>query len=236
MEKLSQWIKPGFCLWMFLLTFNNLINFIPSGLHDKVYLPLNLIILFLIFLWSRKFLTLTNTDIGWLKQNLLRSILWGIGSALVIVIPFLFLLWIRPLLGLNIQPPQLPVDSNTALLWRIFLRIPLGTAFFEEILFRGILYGYLIKKFSANRTILLTSLVFLIWHITPAYKTISLNFHIGEILFGIGLWFIFLISSFIAGLLFGWIRYRSKNIAGSILSHALINSLALTAMFLFWSR
>ncbi|MCK4233580.1 hypothetical protein KAX75_04075, partial [candidate division WOR-3 bacterium] len=59
--------KPGFWLGIFLLTFNNLINFLPSVFHDKIYLWLNLGILCLIWLWSRRFLNLTNTDLGWTK-------------------------------------------------------------------------------------------------------------------------------------------------------------------------
>ncbi|MCK4575714.1 CPBP family intramembrane metalloprotease [candidate division WOR-3 bacterium] len=226
--------KPGFWLGIFLLTFNNLINFLPSVFHDKIYLWLNLGILCLIWLWSRRFLNLTNTDLGWTKQNLGRSILWGLGLTLLIILPFLILLWLRPFLGLNIGPPRLPIDSRLDFLWRIIFRIPLGTALFEEMLFRGILYGYLIKKCSAWKTVLFTSLLFSLWHITPALETVRYNFQVGAVLLGIGLWLLFLVSSFIAGLLIGWVRYRGKNIAGCIIAHALINSFALVIIYSIW--
>lgn len=226
--------KPGFWLGIFLLTFNNLINFLPSAFHDKIYLWLNLCALCLIWLWSRRYLNLTNVDLGWRKDNLARSLLLGLGLTVIIILLFLFLLWLLPIIGLNIGPPRLPISSRLDLLWRIIICIPLGTALFEEVLFRGIFYGYLIRNVSTKKTVLVTSLFFALWHITAAFETVSYNFQIGAVLFGIGLWLIFLISSFIAGLLFGWIRYKGRNIAGCILAHALINSISLVIILWVW--
>lgn len=233
-RKLLPFLRPAFWLGIFLLVFNNLINFLPSALHDKIYLWLNLSILCFIWLWSRRYLNLTNVDLGWRKDNLARSLLLGLGLTVIIILLFLFLLWLLPIIGLNIGPPRLPISSRLDLLWRIIIRIPLGTALFEEVLFRGIFYGYIIRNVSTQKTVLVTSLFFALWHITAAFETVRYNFQIGAVLFGIGLWLIFLISSFIAGLLFGWIRYKGRNITGCILAHALINSLSLVIIFWVW--
>jgi membrane protease YdiL (CAAX protease family) len=233
-QKRSFLSRPGFWYGVFLLLFNNVINFLPGGFHDKIYLWFNLSLLLLLWLWSRKYLHITNEDIGITKQGLIKSILWGVGLAALIVLPFLIILWLRPFLGLNIKPPKLPIDSISHLLWRTVIRIPLGTALFEEFLFRGILFGYFVKKITAMKTIFISSAFFMVWHFTPTFLTVRSNFGIEGILLGTGFFIILLLGGFVAGLLFGWIRYKSNNLIGCILSHAIINSMALVIMYAGW--
>jgi membrane protease YdiL (CAAX protease family) len=106
--------------------------------------------------------------------------------------------------------------------------------FFEEALFRGLFFGYLMKRGSAAKAIWTTSLFFAVWHFTPAFKVVTANFQIGEVGTGLLVWIVLLSGAFIAGLLFAWVRYRSRNIAGCILAHFLINILALTIMYWVW--
>lgn len=226
--------QPGFWFLVFVVFFNNLIDFLPCGLHDVIYLWLNLSLLLMIWWWSKRFLKLSNEEIGICKTNLGRSLLLGLAAAACIVLPFALILWIRSYIALDISGPVLAVNRLPDLLWRSLIRIPLGTAFFEEMLFRGFAFGYLKKRFSNYKTILLTSLLFAIWHIVPAFKTIRGNFNVGEFFLGTALWIVFLTGSFIAGLLFGWLRYQGKHIAGCVLAHALINSLSLVIMYVAW--
>ena len=232
--KIRMVAHPPFWALLFMLFFNNFIDFLPCGLHDKIYLWLNLSLLLIIWGWSKKFLKLSNEDVGLRRKNLFRSLLLGFAVACAIIIPFALILWIRASLGLSIRGPLLPVHTLQNLLWRSLFRIPLGTALFEEMLFRGFAYGYIRKRMSELKTILYTSLLFAIWHIVPAFKTVRCNFEVGEFFLGIAIWVVFLTGSFIAGLLFGWIRYQGKHVAGCILAHALINSFALILMYISW--
>jgi membrane protease YdiL (CAAX protease family) len=226
--------QPAFWFLIFVVLFNNLIDFLPLGLHDTIYLWLNLSLLLIIWWWSKKYLKLSNEDIGFCKKNLLRSLLLGFAVACAVIVPFALILLIRVNLGLAIKGPALPVNTLQHLLWRSIFRIPLGTALFEEMLFRGFAYGFIGKWLSGLKTVLLTSLLFASWHVVPAFKTVRFNFGVGEFLLGSALWAVFLIGSFIAGLIFAWIRYQGKHIAGCILAHAFINSFALILMYIAW--
>jgi membrane protease YdiL (CAAX protease family) len=227
-------LKPGLLLAFFLFAYNNVVNFLPPTLHAYLYIWMNLAVLGLVWLWSRKYLKLTASEIGWTRQNLGKSVLYGLGVSAVVVLPFVILLCLLPALGLNVKTPRLEAVARDIFWWRILIRIPFGTAFFEEMLFRGIFYGYLIKKMSQVKTILITSLFFAFWHIIPAYEVVSQHLQIGSTGMFIGLWFVLMLGSFVGGVLFAWIRYRTKNIAGCIIAHALINVLSLVSASIVW--
>jgi hypothetical protein len=195
---------------------------------------MNLAVLGLVWLWSRKYLKLTASDIGWTKQNLGKSVLTGLGLSAMVVLPFVILLCLLPALGFDVKTPRLEAVARDIFWWRIFVRIPIGTAFFEEMLFRGIFYGYLMKKMSQRKTILITSLFFAFWHIIPAYEVVSQHLQITSIGMFLGLWSVLMLGSFVGGILFAWIRYRTKNIAGCIIAHALINVLSLVSASIVW--
>jgi membrane protease YdiL (CAAX protease family) len=227
-------VKPGFLLAFFLFAYNNVINFLPATLHGYVYVWMNLVVLGLVWLWSRKYLNLTASDIGWSKQNLGKSILYGFGVSAVVVLPFVILLCLLPALGFEVKTPRLEAVAQDIFWWRIFVRIPIGTAFFEEMLFRGIFYVYLMKKMSLRKTIVITSLFFAFWHIIPAYEVVSQHLQVGSIGMFVVLWFVLMLGSFVGGVLFAWIRYRTKNITGCIIAHALINVLSLVSASVVW--
>lgn len=233
-SKFQTILKPAFWLGIFLLTYNNLINFLPRTLHAQLYIWMNIGILFIIWMWSRQYLNLSHVDVGYTKQNLGKSLLLGFGLTLMIILPFFIIVKLLPILGLNLKAPQLDEITRQTIWWRIFVRIPLGTVLFEETLFRGILYGFLMRKGSAAKAVWVTSLFFTLWHITPAFKVVTSNFQIGAVIFGLVIWVVLLLGALLGGLLFAWIRYRTRNIAGCILAHFLINILALMIMYWIW--
>lgn len=227
-------LSPGLLLALFLFSYNNLINFLPPKLHAPLYVWINLGALLLVWILSRRYLNLTLSDIGCTRQNIGKSILYGLGLSALIILPFVLLLWLLPGLGFNVRTPRLETIAGDIFWWRIFIRIPIGTAFFEEMLFRGIFYGYLMKKISQVRTILVTSLFFGFWHIVPALRVVSQDMQITAPVPFIALWFLLIMGSIVGGILFAWIRYRTRNITGCVLAHALINVLSLVGAFVMW--
>jgi len=226
-------LKSGMWLGIFLLTYNNLINFLPSSLHARIYVWINLVVLCIVWLMGRRYLDLNHIDSGFTKKNLVKSLLFGLGITFVVILSFLFFLWFLPNLRLDLKAPRIDGISQE-LWWRIFVRIPLGTVLFEETLFRGIFYGYLIKKIRTLKTIVVTSLFFAFWHITPTFKVVSLNFQINLLALAIIFWLVGLLGAFIGGLIFALIRYRTNNIGGCLLAHCLINDLALMIIYWVW--
>ncbi len=68
------------------------------------------------------------------------------------------------------------IDNSVAwVLFQAFVRIPLATALYEEVLFRGIVFGMLIRRRSPLTAGLMTSVLFGLWHILPTIETLNTN-------------------------------------------------------------
>jgi ABC-2 type transport system permease protein/sodium transport system permease protein len=100
-------------------------------------------------------------------------------------------------------------QMRTAPLWLVLCTMALVPAVFEELCFRGFLFGALRTKLGDDRTVIASSLLFGVFH---------------EVLMPGRL----LVSTFLGGVL-GWVRLRSGSLLPGILLHATHNGLILTA-------
>ena len=223
-------------MWLafFLFAYNNLTNLLPSPVHAKIYVGLNIVCLVLVGTAVHRYLNLSWADIGVSRRGLGKSFLWGAAFTAAVIIPLVLALKLRPIIGLKIGPPRLDGITPATIWSRVFFRIPLGTVLFEETLFRGIFFGYLKRGRTSVQVILISSLFFAFWHIVPTYEVVSYNFQIGSTMLGVIYWVIGMTGAFIAGLGFAFIRKRTDNLAGCLLAHYLVNSLALIIIYLSW--
>ena len=173
-------------------------------------------------------------ELGYDTKYILSSLGIGFFFSIVIILLFVFALRLLPRIGITIKKPFVDIGSSGELFYRLLLRIPFGTAFFEENLFRGIFYGYLVRRYSTKRVFFITSLFFAIWHIVPAMEVVTSNFQITLHFAGIGLWLFLVIGAFLAGLFFTLLRFWGKSIIGCIIAHSLINDLALLVIYFLW--
>lgn len=74
----------------------------------------------------------------------------------------------------------------------------------EELLFRGAVTKVLLKKYSPGKAILISGLIFGIFHLNPAQ----------------------MVGACFSGFLFAWIYYKTKSVIPGILIHILNNSLS----------
>ncbi len=114
-------------------------------------------------------------------------------------------------------------------LYHALFRVPIGTALYEEVLFRGIVFGMLARRTSALVAALWSSVLFGLWHVLPALDAIETN-PIGDV-FG-GSWepvVAAVLSTFLAGMVFVWIRLYSGSIVAPIIVHIATNSTAILA-------
>jgi membrane protease YdiL (CAAX protease family) len=229
-----QRFRPGLWLGVFLFAYNNVTNLLPSLLHAKIYVGLNIVCLALVWTAVHRYLNLSRSEIGVTRRGFGKSFLWGLAFTAAVILPLVLALKFLPVTGLKIGPPRLDGITSATIWSRVFFRIPLGTVLFEEMLFRGIFFGYLKRRQTPVRAVLISSLFFAFWHIVPAYEVVSYNFRIGSILLGVIYWVVGMAGAFIAGLGFAFIRKRTDNLAGCLLAHYLINSLTLTIIYVSW--
>jgi hypothetical protein len=121
--------------------------------------------------------------------------------------------------------------SNRQARYEAAIRIPLGTAFGEELIFRGALFGLLRRRHSTFTAIAVSSLVFGLWHVLPALDgrhpraedwrddASGIATHVGGTV----------AATTAAGVGFCVLRLWSGSIVAPTIVHALVNTTAFVA-------
>ena len=217
-----------------LVLYNGLITLVPGGFHDRHYVPVNLAFLGLLLLWANLGFHLSPAELGWSWPQSGISALWGIAVGSIIVGP-LFATAILPLRAREqLKDPRISSVTGRWLAYRALVRIPLGTALFEETAFRCILFGALLE-FGPWHAIWASSLVVGLWHIRPTLdlarrrRVKTTDLLAVSVLGG-------LLATTAGGVLFGLMRHYTGSMARPVVAHGLINSLALVAAYLNRNR
>ncbi len=91
-----------------------------------------------------------------------------LGHAATIVVVVIGLGLLVPALESFFQDDGVAADSDIDRWFVPLVRIPLGTAVFEEILFRSVFFAFVVRLRDVRTGIIATSIVFGLWHIVPA--------------------------------------------------------------------
>ena len=101
----------------------------------------------------------------------------------------------------------------------------------EEFIFRGVLLAWGRESWSARGAALASSVLFGLWHISPTLRTMSQNEQLDETTTTVVSEFMIVAGSvattFIAGLLFCWLRLRSRSLLAPVIAHLSTNAVAL---------
>jgi membrane protease YdiL (CAAX protease family) len=114
------------------------------------------------------------------------------------------------------------------LLYQVLLRIPVGTAIFEEIAFRGVLVGLGRRLWTPRSGTTVAALLFGIWHITPSLSLADANATASGMPVA---WVVVLavLGTTTVGWVLTYLRDRSGSLATPILLHVATNSVAFAA-------
>lgn len=155
----------AFSIAIMLVLYKTLTNFLPYVSFDSLTLALNLLTASLLILWARR-CGLSWKTLGLLPSRGPRALKWaivgcaiGLPTLLAVVFPGHFAAFV--VVG------QWRGMSWPSLTYQTLMRIPLGTALFEEIAFRGVLYGLWSTSIGPKRASVASSVVFGMWHVTP---------------------------------------------------------------------
>ena len=214
-----------------VVAYNSLMGLVPESVRDVIYVPVNLAFFGVLAAGFIPWFRLTPAELGLAPRGFRKSATLGLVIGVLVPLP-VFLMVIVPGLGTEDTTASRFADASVGeFIYQTAVRIPLGTALFEEMLFRGLLYGALLR-FSGHRSAILgSSAVFGLWHVRPTHEmlsesgTLSADWAIGLAIAGA------VVVTFVGGLLFGWLRYKTGHVAGGVVAHALINSLSATAAY-----
>lgn len=122
--------------------------------------------------------------------------------------------------------------STWVIVFDAMIRIPIATAFYEETLFRGVLFGMFVRRWAPIWAALATNLLFGLWHILPTLNTLETNPAGGMLdgFTGIALAAVgSVIGTAVAGFGFLWLRLRANSTVAPVMAHIATNSFALLA-------
>ena len=108
------------------------------------------------------------------------------------------------------------------------LRVPVGTALWEEVAFRAVLPGLLSRAMPARRAEALSHLLFGVWHVRPALDAARINgvrAPLGQAAVVAGS----VAATAGVGALFTWLRRRTGSLVAPVVLHAATNSAATLA-------
>lgn len=120
------------------------------------------------------------------------------------------------------EDADVATDSVAMRVLRPLVVIPLGTALFEEILFRAVLLGLLFRFTTVRGAVLWSAVAFGVWHVIPAVDTWrddGTTTFLGEVAGVVAV-------TGVAGVVLAWLRLRADSVIAPLLAHVATNSLA----------
>ncbi len=172
----------------------------------------------------------TLTDLGLARADARAGLRYGAGAFGVVLLVLVVAAAIPATNGF-LHDSRAQIDGGR-LLYQLGVPILLLTAIPEEFAFRGVLLGSALRLWGPWRASLITSALFGLWHIAPTLHTMTDN-HLfrgeaasvaGQVLLVLGS----IAVTFVAGLVFCWLRLRSRSLIAPVMAHVATNGLALT--------
>lgn len=210
-----------------LIAYNAATNLVPFPRWS--YVPLNLALAALL-IWSSRRRGTSWQALGLDTGAVGSGLRWGlVAAAAVLVAVGVGVLWgdaIAPVRRLLADERATGI-TGIGLAYETLLRIPFGTALFEEVAFRGVLLAEISRVGSVASGVVVSSVVFGLFHIGPALATIRLNEPglglTGQVLGVAGA----VAITAIAGVLFCVLRLASGSLLAPLLAHGATNAFGL---------
>lgn len=200
------------------------------GLGERWYTTRNLALIALLLLLARG-LAVSWDELGLDPADLREGLRWGRLAVLVVALAVTAGAALRGV----VPPLQLLLDDARSdlplaeLVHAVLVRIPLGTALFEELAFRGLLLAALLRLMSPRWAILWSSAAFGLWHVAPTIQTLRINEVAPESLAGLGAIAGAVVVTTVGGAVFAWLRVASGSLLAPVLAHWATNAFGLLA-------
>lgn len=173
--------------------------------------------------------TMTPSDLGLDRTTWRSGVRWG-AVAFAVVLAVVVLAAVIPATSSVLDDARADV-SAARLVVEVVVGIAIGTVIPEELLFRGVLLGAALGVWGSRRGLVAASVVFGLWHVFPTLSTAGGNEAFAgadaTVLGQLGLVVGAVVSTAVAGAIFGWLRLRSRSLLAPVLAHLSTNGVAL---------
>lgn len=216
-----------------LVAYNTVTNLRPG--EDRGYIARNVVAGALLIGLARH-RGLTWRELGLAPADLESGWRWGrLGAAVVAGTVAL-----SPVVGSRLGlARRMLADGRAALeprqlAWQALVRIPIGTAAFEEIAFRGVLFALLHHAAGWRVALAGSSAAFGLWHVGPTLATLRLNDVRGERVYPTAA---AVAGTAVAGVALAGLRLCSGHVLAGWLAHWMSNAAGLTVAARWqWNR
>ncbi len=168
-------------------------------------------------------------DLGLARGSWASGLRWG-AAAFGLVLVVLVAAAAVPTTNAFLHDSRADISSSR-LFGELIVSVTLVTAVPEELAFRGVLLGSALRLWGPVRASVVTSLLFGLWHVAPTLRTMggnaavssastSLPGQVGIVLGAVA-------ATAAAGLVFCWLRLRSRSLLAPVLAHVATNGLGL---------
>ena len=172
----------------------------------------------------------TRSEMGIRREGALRSALIGTGVALAIAAMSLVVLRLGPFVGGRVVYAPLRDEAVPPLLFHALIALPLQTAVPEELAFRGLLLGLLMRNLSPLRSAVVMSAVFVAWHVVVQAQTLAqTNLESVQLLIPAAV--VAVLALFAGGMVFAYLRLRTRNLAGAVAAHWWFNAALILGLY-----
>jgi membrane protease YdiL (CAAX protease family) len=222
-------------LALLIIAYGNLVSLPPDGLRTGfgwAFILGSLTFLALLILWAVRIEGMSLPTLGITSANAGRSALLGGALGAVVILPVV-LYFIFPL-GLDDGIGYENLEEETwggFLLWA-FVNQPVGTAFFEEVLFRGVLLAKMTVAWGQRQALVASSLTFALWHLVINFRTIQNTDVASPAALAALAQMASLFGLVLGGLFLGLLRQRTGNLASCIVFHWLVVTAMSGTLFL----
>jgi uncharacterized protein len=198
------------------------------------YVPWNAAVAVLLIVLARRVDHLLRIDIG--IANVRHGL--KIGAVLMAAVLAVYLVsWAIPATHGLFKDRRVGERTAAAMLYEVFIRIPFGTVLLEEVAFRGVLLGQLGSRLHWRMGLLVTSLLFGLWHVLPAWAINTVNpvlrsSDVSRPVAILGA----VAGTAVAGLFMGWVRIRARSLLAPVMLHIATNSFGFAIAWLVVSR
>lgn len=176
-------------------------------------------------------LGLSTSELGMSHRDVRRGLVVGVIAAGCILAVIAVLVVVPASRG-HFTSSRVRTDSPSLHWLEPLVIIPFGTVLFEELIFRGVLLGALLRRWDVRRAVVASSLVFGLWHLPGVIHSSTSNgsLHAGAVAGTVTV-------TMAAGVLFAVLRLRSSSLVAPVLAHLAFDAgayvLALAALRLW---
>jgi membrane protease YdiL (CAAX protease family) len=115
-------------------------------------------------------------------------------------------------------------------LYELMLRIPVGTALCEELIFRSALLACFEREHTATAAVAATSAVFGLWHVLPTLDALDHEREPVDNRARAAAVAKSVLATTVAGLAFAWTRRRTGSVGSAVIVHTAINAAGFIAV------